>query len=133
MRCGPGARWIRGHDPGGRSTGRPVAEAMRRFVVSEGVPVDATNVEADSRSTRENALNTLRLLGDRPGRKVLLTSDSHMFRAYRAFRKVGVEVEPRPLPDIRKRAAQWQNRWPLLLDLGIETAKIGYYRIKGWI
>lgn len=116
--------------PPGKS---PVAEAMRRFVVAQGVPETATRVEPDSRSTRENAVNVQRLLGDRPGRKVLLTSDFHMFRAFRAFRKVGLDMEPRHAVDILKRARRWQNRWPLLLDLGEETVKIGYYRIRGWI
>ncbi len=118
---------------GGPSDKWPVAEAMRRFVVAQGVPEKATRVEPESRSTRENALYAQRLLGGRPGRKVLLTSDFHMFRAFRAFRKAGLDVEPRQAVDILKRAGRWQNRWPLLLDLGEETVKIGYYRIRGWI
>jgi len=111
----------------------PVAEAMRQFVVAQGVPERETIIEPNSRSTRENALYAQRLLGDRPGRKVLLTSDFHMFRAFRAFRKVGLDVEPRHAVDILKRARRWQNRWPLLVDLGVETVKIGYYRMRGWI
>jgi uncharacterized SAM-binding protein YcdF (DUF218 family) len=111
----------------------PVAKAMQQFAVAQGVPERATRIETESRSTRENALYAKHLLGDRPGRKVLLTSDFHMFRAYRAFRKAGLDVEPRHAVDILKRAQRWQNRWPLLLDLGLETVKIGYYRIQGWI
>jgi len=42
-----------------------------------------------SRSTRENALNTARLLAGDTGTLVLMTSDFHMYRALRAFRKAG--------------------------------------------
>jgi hypothetical protein len=56
-----------------------------------------------------------------------------MFRAYRAFRKLGLEVAPRPIPDARKRAARYRGRWPAFLDLLEETAKISYYYTHGWI
>ena len=67
------------------------------------------------------------------GRKVLLTSDYHMFRACRAFRKAGLEVAPRPFPDAGKRAANWLGRWPAFLDEVVETLKIGYYFVRGAI
>ncbi len=110
-----------------------VAEAMRTFLVSQGVPGNAIQLEPRSRSTRENALYTKELLAGVPGRKVLLTSDYHMFRALRAFRKVGLEVLPRPFPDVRKRATQRLGRWPAFLELVKETLKIGYYYLRGWI
>jgi uncharacterized SAM-binding protein YcdF (DUF218 family) len=106
---------------------------MQEFLVCQGVPAQAILLEPDSRSTRENALFTRRLLGDAPGRKVLLTSDYHTFRAYRAFRKAGLTVLPRPFPDVLKRANAWQSRWPIFLGLATETLKIGYYWARGWI
>ena len=63
---------------------------------------------------------------------MLLTSDYHMFRARRAFRKAGLEVEPRPFPDADKRLNNWRARWQVVLDLGVETVKIVYYRVRGW-
>jgi uncharacterized SAM-binding protein YcdF (DUF218 family) len=84
-------------------------------------------------STHENALRVAELLARVPGRKILLTSDYHMFRAYRAFKKSGLDVLPRPFPDVRKRADGWTGRWPAFLDLILETTKIGYYRVRGWI
>ncbi len=66
-----------------------------------------------------------------PGRAVLLTSDYHVFRATRAFRKAGVAVLARPIPDARKRAANWDRRWDAFQDLVIETAKTGYYFLRG--
>ena len=68
-----------------------------------------------------------------PGRKVLLTSDYHTFRAVRALRKTGVMVIPRPIPDGVKRAGSWNLRWDVFQDLLIESTKIAYYWARGWI
>ena len=62
-----------------------------------------------------------------------MTSDSHMFRAYRAFRKAGMQVEPRPFPDAGKRNSRWLNRWGVFLDLCTEMEKSVYYLARGWI
>jgi uncharacterized SAM-binding protein YcdF (DUF218 family) len=106
---------------------------MRAFMVSQGIPASAISVEGDSHSTRENALKSKALLENRPGRKVLLTSDYHMFRAARVFRKAGIDIVPRPLPDAAKQIGAWRNRWPVFLGLCVETVKIGYYFARGWI
>ncbi len=111
----------------------PVASEMRDFLVSVGIPRAAISTEARSTSTRENALYAKQMLNGYSGRKVLLTSDFHMFRAYRAFRKVGLDIMPRPIPDVRKHATSWRGRWPAFLDLAEETIKIGYYYLRGWI
>jgi uncharacterized SAM-binding protein YcdF (DUF218 family) len=118
---------------GGSRTGSAVAVPMGQFLVCLGVPPAAIQVETRSTSTRENALFTKELLAGVPGRKVLLTSDYHMFRARRAFANVGLEVLPSPFPDALKRAMSWQGRWPAFLDLAVETTKIVYYYARGWI
>ena len=118
---------------GGSTEGIPVAQLMRGVLVSHGVPAEAVVVEAKSLSTRENALCAKPILDGMDGRKVLMTSDYHMFRAARAFRKAGIEFLPRPVPDARKRASHWYLRWGVFLDLLNETAKIGYYFARGWI
>jgi uncharacterized SAM-binding protein YcdF (DUF218 family) len=118
---------------GGEQDGGNVAEAIREFLVNSGVPREAIRVEPASRSTRENAIHTTRLLEGTPGRKVLLTSDYHVFRAAASFRKAGLAVESCPYPDVRKRATRWHARWPAFVDLVEETAKIGYYYAQGWI
>lgn len=117
----------------GGGTPTPVAMAMRDFLKGEGIPPAAILTETRSTNTRENAVYTKDILNHLPGKKVLLTSDFHMFRAYRTFRKVGIEVLPRPIPDVRKRAATWRGRWPAFLELVEETIKIGYYCYRGWI
>ena len=110
----------------------PAAERMRDVMVSQGVPAAAIRVEDESHSTRENALKSKPLLETLGGSKVLLTSDYHMFRAYRVFRKAGIEVAPRPLPEAAKQAEWLRNRWTVFLGLWVETGKIGYFA-RGWI
>ena len=109
------------------------AAPMRNFLESHGVPREAIQIETQSTSTHENALHVAKLLADVPGSKVLLTSDYHMFRAYHAFKKAGLDVMPRPFPDVKKRANGWAGRWPAFLDLVQESIKIVYYRVHGWI
>jgi len=114
--------------------GQPsIAGEMRDFMVAEGIPAADVHTETESSSTRENALKSKPLLDQIAGRKILLTSDYHMFRAYRAFRKAGIDVQPRPFPDAIKQNTSWANRWPVFLSLCNETVKIGYYFLRGWI
>jgi uncharacterized SAM-binding protein YcdF (DUF218 family) len=118
---------------GSSGGGEPVAERMAEFMMSQGIPVAVIRVETESRSTRENALKSKVILDKFPGRKVLLTSDYHMYRATRVFRKAGIDIAPRPIPDAAKQVMAWGNRWPVFLALAVETAKIGYYSARGWI
>jgi uncharacterized SAM-binding protein YcdF (DUF218 family) len=118
---------------GNKTGGTPVAVSMGEFVESQGVPGTAVVLETQATSTRESALYVRPLLMPGAAPPLLLTSDYHMFRARRCFQKVGVAVEPHPIPDALKRATNWQGRWPVFLDLVIETAKIVYYRARGWM
>lgn len=115
------------------SGGAGAAQAICSFLVAHGVPKDRILVEDKARSTRENALFLQPLWQNLPGRKVLLTSDYHMFRAWRTFRRLGLDTEPLPFPDIRKRSNHllWRPYgFQLLLE---ESAKILYYRWRQWI
>jgi len=118
---------------GGGGASLPVGEAMKIFLESGGIPQNAILTDTQSLSTRESALNLARIVAQMPGRKILLTSDYHMFRAVRALRKAGVTVIPRPIPDASKRAGSWNLRWEAFQDLLIETTKIVYYWGRGWI
>jgi uncharacterized SAM-binding protein YcdF (DUF218 family) len=119
---------------GGGSDGQPsTAEQMRDFMVAQGIPPAAVRLETESHNTRENALKSKALVDQLPGTKVLLTSDYHMFRAFRVFRKAGIEVQPRPFPDALKQSTSRMNRWPVFLGLCLETTKIAYYFVRGWI
>ena len=114
-------------------SGGEVARSMRVFLIASGVPAEAIEVEERSQSTRENAVETARLLAGREGRMVVLTSDFHMYRAVRAFRRAGLNAEPRPIPDAIKQAQCVACRWTVFLDLLQEAAKIAHYAWRGWI
>jgi uncharacterized SAM-binding protein YcdF (DUF218 family) len=118
---------------GGVNPGRSVADAMRSFLESNGVPPHSIHIEEHSNSTRENALYARPILASLPGRKVLLTSDYHMARAYRTFRKAGIDVLPRPVPDAIKRGNFLQSRWGAFVDLSRESVALIYYFARGWI
>lgn len=118
---------------GGNGFREPTALTMRDFIESQGVPAGSITVETTSLSTRENALNVRPLVEKFPGRKVLVTSDYHMFRARRVFAKLGLEVLPMPVPDVEKRVGTWFERWSAFLTLALETCKIAYYYVHGWL
>jgi uncharacterized SAM-binding protein YcdF (DUF218 family) len=106
---------------------------IANFLLAEGVPRQAIVAEWQSQSTRENGINTARLVAGMPGRKVLLTSDFHMYRAIRVFRKVGIQVTPMPVPDVLKSAQHWNGRVTAFETMVVESAKIVYYGLRGWI
>lgn len=123
---------------GGGGQQIPVSASMRDFIVAQGVPAGVVRIESASHSTHESAVNVTRIVQSEPERYrnrrlVLMTSDYHMFRTHRAFQKAGLEVEPRPFPDIRKRYGSRLNRWGLFVELLLENTKIGYYWWQGWI
>ena len=103
------------------------------FLVAEGVPRNAIITESRSTSTRENALYTAGLIQHMPGKRVLLTSDFHMYRAIRAFRKVGVVATPMAAPDVLHAAEHWTGCFSAFETMLFETEKIAYYRLRGWI
>jgi len=106
---------------------------MRNFIVCHGVPEKAVVVEDRSTNTHENALFTAQIARLLPGPFVLLTSDYHMWRAHRAFKKMGLAVIPRPFPDALKRFNTVRLRWGVFIELLEESGKIVYYWWRGWI
>jgi uncharacterized SAM-binding protein YcdF (DUF218 family) len=107
--------------------------AIDQYLVAEDVPTESIIVEDASTSTRQNAINTARLIQNIPGKRVLLTSDFHMFRALRTFRKAGVEAAPMAVPDAIRGSKGWAGRFSALQNLVIENFKIAVYAIRGWI
>ncbi|MEP6715437.1 MAG: YdcF family protein, partial [Terriglobia bacterium] len=112
---------------------KSMAAVIGDFLAANGIPREKIFLEEKSLSTRENAQYTKEMIGNWPGRNVLLTSDYHTFRALRVFRAAGLEVAPRPFPDVIKQANSIVNRGPCFWGLLVETAKIAYYRARGWI
>jgi len=114
-------------------SGAGSALPIRDLMLSQGVPIEAIVLEDRSLNTRENALFSVPLARQWPGPYVLLTSDFHMWRAERAFQKAGLAVIGAPLAEAAKRVNDWRARWGVFIDLTQETAKILYYRARGWI
>lgn len=111
----------------------PVADAIRDYLVAGGVPDGIILRETGSHSTRDNALYCKPILERLGGRKLLLTSDYHTFRAVRAFRATGIEVLPSPAPDILKQYKSMTARWTCFLQLVKETLSVAYYGARGWL
>lgn len=107
------------------------AQAMKRFMIASGIPDEAIVLDTVSTSTWENAIEAAKLLDGDESDKVLVTSDFHMRRAELVFRKVGLEVRTRPVPDARKRATRWRLRLWAFYDVVLETAKTLVYRWQG--
>ncbi len=103
------------------------------FLIAEGIPREAIIAEWRTTSTRENAIETARLIQGMPGKKVLLTSDFHMFRALRVFRKLGIEVTPMAVPDVLHSTEHWNGRFSAFETMLVESAKIVGYAVRGWI
>jgi uncharacterized SAM-binding protein YcdF (DUF218 family) len=103
------------------------------FLLADGIPREAFITERRSVSTRENAIETARLIQNLPGKKVLLTSDFHMYRAIRVFRKLGIEAAPMAVPDVLHSTEHWNGRFQAFETMLSESAKIVYYAIRGWI
>jgi uncharacterized SAM-binding protein YcdF (DUF218 family) len=106
---------------------------IEKFLIMEGVPQQAIVAEWHSTTTRENGIETARLIQGMQGRKVLLTSDFHMFRAVRVFRKLGIDVTPMPIPDVLKASEHWNGRITGFQTMITESVKIVYYKLHGWI
>jgi uncharacterized SAM-binding protein YcdF (DUF218 family) len=117
--------------PGGGT--RSLAAVTADFLVANDIPREVIHLEERSTSTRENALFATAMMAGWPGKKVLLTSDTHMFRAYRAFRAAGLAVVPCYFPHTLKLYSSLLNRWSLFCGLVQESAKIAYYYARGWI
>jgi uncharacterized SAM-binding protein YcdF (DUF218 family) len=118
---------------GGGPGSKPESVVMEDFIACQGVPRSSIITETRSNSTRQNALFSRPLLDNLPGRKVLMTSDYHMFRAHRVFAKLGIDVLPRPIPDAGKLGSTWRGRLPAFLEIAQECAKIAYYYLRGWM
>ena len=112
---------------------RSLASAVAEFLIGEGVPREAIWLEERSHTTHEQAVYAALLLGNVAGKKTLLTSDQHMFRAKRAFERQGVEVSAMPIPDTLKRCNNPVERFQLAIGLAVESIKIVYYKAHGWI
>lgn len=135
------ARWIisSGGMPDPDDPDQPSAHIMKNLLIELGVPPDRVLVEAESRTTREQAVVVQRLLTTIGSPHVtLVTSASHMRRALAAFRAVGIA----PLPAVARTSPHMSGstRWLTPSEAGLQATRevihellgLLYYRIRGW-
>ncbi len=121
----------------------PESELLERILLLSGIPPRDILVEAESRNSRENALNCARLLNEQfPNEECLLiTSAYHMRRAEACFRKAGLEVypfgvdfrsdEPEYTPDrLLLPSASAIEGWEIVVR---EWVGMGAYAVAGYI
>lgn len=72
------------------------AEVMRRIALEAGIDVARIEVETASRTTMENAVNSVKIMSDRGWHTAILVSDRmHLPRAALVFRALGIKVRVR--------------------------------------
>lgn len=109
------------------------SQAMADLLAASNVPREIIVAESVSLSTHDSAVQVAQMLRNVPGEKTLMTSDYHMLRASRAFRKAGLEFNTVPVPDAIKRSVSHLQRWNVFLDEAAELIKLAYYKARGWI
>ena len=118
------------------SGGGGLAQAMARYLVSQGLPEKLIWQEDAADSTYENAVYTKRILVDRYGADrlpqiVVLTSDYHSWRARRTFEHCGLRTKMIPIPDVIKRSSSLSYRWVGGITLLSEAGKDLFYKADG--
>ncbi len=74
------------------------AALLRQLAIDFGLPAERVLIDATSRNTHENAVNTKALLAEHGLARILLvTSASHLPRAFGCFKKVGIDAIPYPV------------------------------------
>lgn len=122
--------------PGARSEG----DAMRSAILELGIPSDKVLVEAESKTTHDEAREIARMLAGRPRQPiVIVTSPTHLPRALAVFRAAGLDPVPSAAPYASDHSLD-RSRWApsdaglLLLDSLVYDSMAGlYYRLRGWM
>jgi uncharacterized SAM-binding protein YcdF (DUF218 family) len=92
------------------TTGVAEAELAQAFYKQQGVDMARVTLESGSRSTRENAQQVAKLLGDRCKQPwLLVTSAWHMPRAMEEFVTVGCNVTPYPVDFMTGASTPWTD------------------------
>lgn len=110
----------------GLNQSRSEADACREVLMGVGIPQNAIVLEATSRSTEENALNTQAIMAENGWQTAIVVSDSyHVFRARHIFSTVGIDVvlSPVPMEAIRNRGSYVYSMFRELIALHWQVFK----------
>jgi uncharacterized SAM-binding protein YcdF (DUF218 family) len=93
-------------------SGRGDCEINRQLLIADGVPAKVIGLETESRTTRENAELTVKLLREqKAGRVILVTSWYHSRRALESFRHYAPEMKFYSRPSyVAYARADWPGR-----------------------
>ena len=115
-----------------RDQNRPSGEAMAEALESLGVPKERILVEAESGTTRHEALLIKEMLAAHPvDQVVLVTSQFHMRRSVGVFKAVGIEVVPAIV-----REPQWFDTWweeLIPTDKGLQESAMAAHELAGLV
>ena len=69
---------------------------IEQYLLEIGIPIADIIIESESKNTRENAINTAKILNEKyaDGKYIMVTSAMHMPRAKSCFKKVGLTITP---------------------------------------
>lgn len=69
---------------------------LANYLMDIGIPERDIIIESESKNTRQNAVNTARILNEQfpDGKFILFTSGYHMFRSVKCFEEAGMKVTP---------------------------------------
>jgi uncharacterized SAM-binding protein YcdF (DUF218 family) len=114
-------------------SGQGDCRISRRFLIQAGVPSRVIQMEDQSRTTKENAIDTVKLLREQGVRRVIIvTSWYHSRRALACFEHYGPEIHFYSRPSyFAYRRADW-SRDKVKHRIYLEYAKlIGYWMCYG--
>ncbi|WP_338864598.1 YdcF family protein [Myxococcus stipitatus] len=123
-----------------RPTAVVEADVLARQYQAWGVPAERIFTEGRSRNTRENAVESARIIQEQGWKRLLLvTSAAHMPRAEGCFAAVGLRPDLLPvdarMPATQTRRLSWVPRAVALsssTDALRELAGRAVYRMRGW-
>lgn len=100
---------------GGQGQGEDIteAEAMRRYLVQEGIEAERLLMEGNSVNTEENIRNSAKLIGDKSKKVVIVSNSFHIYRAkgiakkqeYKHVEGLGCKIHPYSIPNSYVREA----------------------------
>ena len=108
---------------------------VRSDLIARGVPGDRIVIEARSRNTRENAVESARVIAARGWRSVLLvTSAAHVERAAGCFHRIGLRPDVLPVTDSAPLIHVWPSADALERSSQLLHELVGrvVYRVLGY-